>query len=54
MDETMMRLGGEAKRRQLIEMFGEMTISGEGKGKMSAEEAKIAREGDIEQSKFLT
>ena len=48
----MLKAGGEAKRRELVAMFGDLNIGD--KSKMSQEEAKIAKDGDEEQSKFLT
>lgn len=53
MDDTMMKLGGEAKRRELISMFGDLSIT-EDKLQISKEEAKRATEGEEGQSKYLT
>jgi len=36
MDETMMKLGGEQKRRELIAMFGDLSI--DERAKMTEEE----------------
>ena len=44
MDEAMMKIGGSAKRRELVAMFGDLTI--DDRSKMTEEELKIAREGD--------
>ena len=49
----MLKAGGEAKRKELIAQFGDLSLSGQNQ-KMTAEEQKIAKEGDENQSKFLT
>ena len=53
MDEAMMKAGGESKRRELLSQFGDLSLN-EDRGKMTEEELKRAREGDDEQSKYLT
>lgn len=45
MDDTMMKAGGEAKRKELVALFGELNID-ESRKNMTEEELKIAREGD--------
>lgn len=45
MDDIMMKAGGEAKRRELISMFGDLNI-GEDRGKMNDEEVKISKGGE--------
>lgn len=44
MDEPMLKAGGEAKRRELVAMFGDLTI--DERARMTEEEQKIAKEGD--------
>lgn len=39
-----MKLGGEAKRRELVAMFGDLSI--DERSAMTEEERKIAMEGD--------
>jgi hypothetical protein len=40
MDDKMLKAGGEAKRKELVSQFDDLSISD--KAKMTAEEAKIA------------
>lgn len=47
----MLKAGGEAKRKELVTQFEELSISE--KAKMSAEEAKIAMYGDMGQAEAL-
>jgi hypothetical protein len=49
MDEIMMKAGGEIKRKELIAMFGDLSLT-EDKSKMSTEEQKRATEGEDGQS----
>ena len=45
MDDAMMKIGGEIKRRELVAMFGDLSIS-EDRSKMTEEELKIASAGE--------
>ena len=47
-----MKLGGEAKRKELITQFDELSL-GQAKDKMTAEEAKIAQYGEKGQAEYL-
>lgn len=42
----MMKAGGEVKRRELISLFGDLSINKDEKTKISEEEAKRGREGE--------
>jgi len=46
----MMKAGGEAKRRELIQMFGGLSLTDENlageRGKMNDEEQKISKHGE--------
>ena len=49
----MMKAGGEEKRKELIAMFGDLSL-GDDKSRMSEEERKRAVEGEDGQSQYLT
>lgn len=53
MDDAMMRIGGEIKRKELVAMFGDLNIN-EDRSKMTEEELKIATAGDDSQAEKLT
>ena len=53
MDDKMMKAGGAAKRQQLIEMFGEHSISTTQTRELTEKEKKIARGGDTGQANRL-
>ena len=42
----MMKAGGESKRRELISLFGDLSLTGTDKSKMSEEEAKRGVHGE--------
>jgi hypothetical protein len=45
MDETMLKQGGDAKRKELVAMFGDLNI-GEDRSKMTEDEWKRAKGGE--------
>jgi len=49
----MMRLGGAAKRAELVKMFGELSISNTKTRKLTENEQQIARFGDKGQGAAL-
>lgn len=53
MDEKMLKAGGEAKRRELITQFEEMSLS-DNQAKYSAEDQFKAVNGDIGQGENMT
>lgn len=53
MDEKMLRAGGEAKRRELISQFEELSLSSK-QAEYTEEEAKVAKYGDLGQAEHLT
>ena len=52
MDDKMLKAGGEAKRKELITQFDELSLN-KGVEKMTAEEAKIAKQGEDGQADYL-
>lgn len=46
MDEVMMKAGGEAKRKELIALFGDLSIEDKDRARMTDEEQKRAKEGE--------
>jgi hypothetical protein len=52
MDERMLKLGGDAKRKELITQFEEMSLS-DGRGKMTVDDENIAKYGDKRQAEGL-
>lgn len=42
----MLKAGGEIKRKELIAMFGEMSIEDKDRARMTEEEQKRAKEGE--------
>jgi len=54
MDEKMMRLGGAAKRQELIKAFGQLSISTTKTRDLTAQEKKVATKGDTGQGERLT
>jgi len=48
----MLKAGGDIKRKELVSMFGDLSI--DERGKMTDTDMKIAQEGDDKQSKYLT
>jgi hypothetical protein len=53
MDDAMMKAGGDAKRKELVALFGELNID-ENRKNMTEEELRVARDGDERQAKLLT
>jgi cell division cycle 14 len=53
MDDKMLKAGGEAKRRELITQFEELSLGGD-QTKYSANDEFIARNGDIGQGENMT
>ena len=51
MDDKMLKAGGEAKRKELVTQFDDLSLAE--KGKMTEEEAKIAKYGDTGQAEAL-
>ena len=49
----MLRAGGEAKRKELITQFEEMTLADGRQVQMSADDEKIAKYGDYRQAERL-
>ena len=54
MDEKMMRLGGAAKRQELIKAFGQLSISATKTRQLTDQEKSVAKKGDIGQGERLT
>ncbi len=48
-----MKAGGDAKRKELVALFGELNID-ENRKNMTEEELRVARDGDERQAKLLT
>jgi hypothetical protein len=53
MDEKMLRVGGEAKRRELYAMFDGLSLGEDSRGQMTADDEKVARLGDYRQAEGL-
>ena len=51
MDDKMMKAGGQSKRKDLMKMFDNLSISGN--AQFSEQDAKIAREGESGQAEYL-
>jgi hypothetical protein len=54
MDESMMKVGGAAKRAELIKAFGDLSISTTKKRDLNDQEKRVAKGGDLGQGENLT
>ena len=54
MDEKMMKLGGAAKRQELVKAFGELSITSTKTRDLTAQEKAVAKKGDTGQGERLT
>jgi hypothetical protein len=54
MDEKMMKLGGAAKRQELVKAFGQLSISTTKTRTLTDQEKAVAKKGDTGQGERLT
>jgi hypothetical protein len=54
MDEKMMKLGGAAKRQELVKAFGGLSISTTKTRALTEQEKLVAKKGDTGQGERLT
>jgi hypothetical protein len=53
MDDQMMKVGGAAKRAELVKAFGDLSISTTKKRDLNDQEKRVARGGDLGQGEGL-